>query len=126
MEKPQPFNPAHRKHVLVPKTVVMPDTCLGCENKIRFGKTVLRCKECKSYCHSDCMHLLPLPCVPVVNTPHKKAMGTINDYTPTTAPMVPSLVVQCINEVERRGLDELGIYRVPGSEKEVKSKSIVL
>jgi len=33
---------------------------------------------------------------------------------------VPALVVHCLNEVEARGLEEVGIYRVPGSEREVK------
>ncbi|KAG5892677.1 hypothetical protein JTB14_004874 [Gonioctena quinquepunctata] len=41
-------------------------------------------------------------------------------YTPTTPPMVPSLIVHCVNEIEQRGLNELGIYRIPGSEKDVK------
>ena len=30
------------------------------------------------------------------------------------------LQIHCINEVECRGLSEQGIYRVPGSEKEVR------
>lgn len=39
-------------------------------------------------------------------------------------PMVPSLVVHCANEVEARGLDEVGIYRVPGSDKEVRALKV--
>lgn len=46
--------------------------------------------------------------------------GTIADYAPTWPPMVPALIVHCINEVELRGLEEIGIYRVPGSERDVK------
>lgn len=38
--------------------------------------------------------------------------------------MVPALVVHCLREVECRGLNELGIYRVPGSEREVKSLKV--
>jgi len=34
--------------------------------------------------------------------------------------MVPAIIVHCANEVESRGLAEVGIYRVPGSEREVK------
>lgn len=34
--------------------------------------------------------------------------------------MVPGIIVHCVKEVELRGLDEVGIYRVPGSEKDVK------
>ena len=35
-------------------------------------------------------------------------------------PMVPSLVVHCINEVELRGMNEQGLYRVNGGANEVK------
>ena len=30
------------------------------------------------------------------------------------------LQIHCVNEIEHRGLHETGIYRVPGSEREVK------
>lgn len=33
---------------------------------------------------------------------------------------VPLLVVHCISEIERRGLNTIGLYRVSGSDKEVK------
>lgn len=40
-------------------------------------------------------------CVPQsVGTPTVKgAMGVIADYAPTNAPMVPGIIVHCINEV---------------------------
>ncbi|CAL4143840.1 unnamed protein product, partial [Meganyctiphanes norvegica] len=47
--------------------------------------------------------------------------GVIADFTTQVAPMVPAIVVHITNEVEKRGLTETGIYRIPGSEKEVKA-----
>lgn len=41
-----------------------------------------------------------------------------------TSPMIPSLVVHCIREIESRGLSEVGIYRVPGSERDVKGLKV--
>lgn len=112
-----------RQHQLQYKTVVMPDSCSVCEKRIRFGKSALRCKDCKSFCHPECKSSLPLPCVPLPCTPNgRKNMGSIGDYTPPCAPMVPALMVHCINEIEQRGLNEIGLYRIPGSEKDVKSK----
>lgn len=35
-------------------------------------------------------------------------------------PMVPSIVVHCINEVELRGMSEQGLYRVNGGANDVK------
>lgn len=34
--------------------------------------------------------------------------------------MVPAILVHCINEIEARGLNEIGLYRISGSEMEVK------
>ena len=34
--------------------------------------------------------------------------------------MVPALVVYCVKEIEARGLGEVGLYRIPGSEREVR------
>lgn len=34
--------------------------------------------------------------------------------------MVPALIQHCVNAIESRGKDIVGLYRVPGPEKEVK------
>lgn len=34
---------------------------------------------------------------------------------------IPPSIVHCISEIERRGLDTVGLYRVSGSDKEVKN-----
>ncbi|RXG59810.1 Rac GTPase-activating protein 1 [Armadillidium vulgare] len=46
--------------------------------------------------------------------------SSIADFAPRIAPMVPAIIVHCTNEVENRGLSEVGVYRVPGAEREVK------
>ncbi|XP_017771675.1 PREDICTED: rac GTPase-activating protein 1-like [Nicrophorus vespilloides] len=110
-----------RQHVLQSKTIVMPDTCVSCEKRLRFGKSALKCKDCRATCHPECKGNLPLPCVPYVNTPtQKNILGFISDYTPTTTPMVPALIMHCLNEIEQKGLMEIGLYRIPGSERDVK------
>ena len=32
--------------------------------------------------------------------------------------MVPPLLTVCIQEIEKRGLNEVGLYRIPGNESE--------
>ncbi|CAH0548067.1 unnamed protein product [Brassicogethes aeneus] len=111
----------YKQHVLQQKTIVMPDTCGPCERRIRFGKTALKCKECRVLCHLECRDKLPLACVPLAGTPNSKnQQGIVSDYTPTTAPMVPGILIHCVNEIEAKGLNELGIYRIPGAERDVK------
>lgn len=50
--------------------MVMPDNCVVCEKRIRFGKTAVKCKECRGVCHVECKEKLPLPCIPLLNTPN--------------------------------------------------------
>ncbi|KAF7266136.1 hypothetical protein GWI33_020506 [Rhynchophorus ferrugineus] len=119
---PRATSTSNRPHTLQQKTMVVPDFCACCEKRIRFGKTGLKCKECRSLCHMECKDKLPLPCIPLINTPnHKNILGIISDYTPTTPPMVPALIMHCVNEIELRGFNELGLYRISASEKDVKS-----
>ncbi|EFA01222.2 rac GTPase-activating protein 1 [Tribolium castaneum] len=113
---------AGKEHCFQQKTLVMPETCTSCDKRIRFGRSAFKCKECKALCHLECKNNLPLPCIPVVHTPNQRnGLGVIGDYTPTTPPMVPAILIHCINEIELRGLSEVGLYRVPGSERDVKA-----
>lgn len=48
-------------------------------------------------------------------------MGSLSDYAPLVPPLVPALIIHCVNEIESRGLREVGIYRVSGPEREIKS-----
>ncbi|XP_033104856.1 rac GTPase-activating protein 1-like [Anneissia japonica] len=109
-----------RPHTFVTKTVIKPESCNPCGKRIKFGKYALKCKDCRAVCHPDCKEMVALPCVPSASTPGKKLSNTLGDYVPTSSPLVPAIVVHCIAEVERRGLMEEGVYRVPGSEKAVK------
>lgn len=86
-------------------------------------------------------------CIPKNQAKLHGKQGYIVDYVPAENPMIPPLIVHCINEVrsalnqlillanlpmaslnllsiiqiERRGLTEKGLYRVSGSEKEIKA-----
>lgn len=91
-----------------------------------------------------------MACIPKSQgTPSVKhgKQGYITDYVPNKSPLVPALIVHCVNEVclllkenmdwnlnrnvkmhlfshlqiETRGLSEEGLYRVSGSEKEIKA-----
>lgn len=39
------------------------------------------------------------------------AFHSISKFAPLVPPMIPALVIHCVNEVEKRGLREIGIYR---------------
>ncbi|XP_058442685.1 rac GTPase-activating protein 1 [Malaya genurostris] len=114
-----------RQHAFAGKTFLKySETCTQCQQRIRFGSVGLRCRECKAVVHSDCRDRLTIACVPQSSgTPTLKGnqAGCLSDYTPNVGPMIPGLIVHCVNEIETRGLTEVGIYRVSGSEREVRT-----
>ncbi|XP_032222400.1 rac GTPase-activating protein 1 isoform X2 [Nematostella vectensis] len=112
-----------KSHIFCSKTVIKPESCQPCGKRIKFGKLALKCKDCRAVCHPDCKDNVPLPCIPSNLTPgsgHRRQEETLEFYTPNTSPMVPAIVVQCISEIEKRGLNEVGLYRVPGAERSIK------
>ncbi|XP_022086734.1 rac GTPase-activating protein 1-like isoform X2 [Acanthaster planci] len=123
-EEPIKTSKAARQHSFCTKTVLKPESCKPCGKRIKFGKYALKCKDCRMVCHPDCQDEAPLPCQPVVLTPTKsRPYGPntqLSDVAPSTSPMVPPLVVQCVAEVERRGMSEEGLYRLSGSERAIK------
>ncbi|XP_064484260.1 rac GTPase-activating protein 1-like isoform X2 [Ornithodoros turicata] len=113
-----------REHSFCTKTVIKPDQCGPCGKRITFYKPVLKCSRCRATCHPECKDKVPLPCIAVRSTPTQSNNGALKsriaDHAPPTSPMVPAIIVHCIQEVERRGLNEVGLYRVCGAEKEVR------
>ncbi|RXN05371.1 rac GTPase-activating 1 [Labeo rohita] len=110
-----------RLHEFVSKTVIKPESCVPCGKRIKFGKISLKCRDCRVVAHPECRERCPLPCIPTMTgTPVKFEEGALANYVSTSSPMIPSLVVHCVNEIEQRGLRETGLYRVSGSDRVVK------
>lgn len=73
----------------------------------------------------DCKSRMPMPCIPVVQTPSSKGfVGLLADYAPSTSPMIPALVIHCVSEIERRCMNHKGLYRVNGSDSQVKELKV--
>ncbi|XP_068068603.1 rac GTPase-activating protein 1 isoform X2 [Anomalospiza imberbis] len=105
-----------RLHDFVSKTVIKPESCVPCGKRVKFGKISLKCRDCRVVAHPECRERCPLPCIPTLTgTP-----GTLMDFVPSTPPMIPSIIVHCVNEIEQRGLHETGIYRISGCDKTVR------
>eukprot|EP00731_Ephydatia_muelleri_P009340 Em0004g1678a len=111
-----------RNHTFFNKTTLKSELCQVCNKAVKFGKTCLKCRDCRTVCHPECKDKAALPCVPCVPTPNKKKMheADLASFCPQCVPRVPAIVVHCVHEIERRALADVGIYRVPGSDKMVK------
>ncbi|KAL4701607.1 hypothetical protein H8959_015611 [Pygathrix nigripes] len=65
------------------------------------------CRDCRVVSHPECRDRCPLPCIPtLIGTPVKIGEGMLADFVSQTSPMIPSIVVHCVNEIEQRGLTE--------------------
>ncbi|NWU94754.1 RGAP1 protein, partial [Upupa epops] len=116
-----PQNNGVRLHDFVSKTVIKPESCVPCGKRVKFGKISLKCRDCRVVAHPECRDRCPLPCIPTLTgTPVRIGEGTLMDFVPSAPPMIPSIVVHCVNEIEQRGLHETGLYRVSGCDKTVR------
>uniref|UniRef100_A0A8C7ZIF6 Rac GTPase-activating protein 1 n=1 Tax=Oryzias sinensis TaxID=183150 RepID=A0A8C7ZIF6_9TELE len=114
--------PVNLTRFLIPALqVIKSEFCGPCGRRTKFGKLYLRCQDCRVVAHPECRDLCPLPCnPPAVATPIRNTEATLADFAPATPPMIPPLILYCIKEIERRGLHEVGLYRVSGHERAVK------
>ncbi|KAM6397104.1 rac GTPase-activating protein 1-like [Pluvialis apricaria] len=108
------------QHQFTSKTVIRPEPCGVCGSRIRFGKAAFKCRQCQLLLHHKCREQCPSPCAPRPRHHAWPREGVLADFAPHKPPLVPTLVVQCVTEVETRGLTETGLYRVPGAEQLVR------
>nr|XP_043874484.1 rac GTPase-activating protein 1 [Solea senegalensis] len=108
------------KHVFVSKTVIRPETCLPCGKRIRFGRMAVKCRSCRAVAHPECKHKFIGDCSSAAGGTGHMTQDLLESFAPPTHPRVPRLIIECVSEIERRGLDERGLYRVPGGERLVK------
>uniref|UniRef100_A0A914UZY2 Rac GTPase-activating protein 1 n=1 Tax=Plectus sambesii TaxID=2011161 RepID=A0A914UZY2_9BILA len=110
-----------RPHFFSHKTTLLREYCDVCAKRIGFGSATLKCADCRLTCHEHCRDRAPMPCVPRQGTP--KTPGNqrprLLEFCPTRPPMIPHIIIHCVVELERRGLGYVGIYRIPGSERQV-------
>nr|AAG50293.1 FKSG42 [Homo sapiens] len=107
----------------VSKTVIKPEFYVPCGKQIKFGKLSLKCQDCCVISRPECRDHCPLPCIPtLIGTPVKIGEGMLADFVSQTFPMIPRIVVHCVNEIEQRGLTETGLYRILGCDSTVKLK----
>ncbi|CAN9508824.1 unnamed protein product [Ophioblennius macclurei] len=109
------------KHVFVSKTVIWTETCPPCNKRIRFGKMAMRCRNCHMLVHPECKQKITNGCTATGIATGKKAFkDSLEGFAPSTRPRVAQPIKDCVAEIERRGLQERGLYRIPGGERQVK------
>ena len=116
----------NRSHSFAPKKLFRSnETCTVCNSKFGFYASYFRCADCRACVHGACKTKLPTPCIPYTTSNQigkKGRLLTIADFVnPNSRPCIPGIIIHCCREIERRGLNEPGLYRIPGSDSEVKA-----
>ncbi|CAM4828797.1 unnamed protein product, partial [Rotaria magnacalcarata] len=108
-----------RGHNFISRNILIPETCCVCLKRIHFGKLAYRCQGCNALCHTGCKENCTTLCLPNVKTPNRGAVCKFSPREPNQL-QIPALLVHCINEIEQRGLQELGLYRLNVIESQAK------
>lgn len=109
-----------KSHLFKGQVILNSEFCAHCDKRTRFGKMIMKCRECDMVCHTECKDLVQRACYKVTNYPPS---GTISDYVGMNEfPHIPPILQMVINEIEIRGLltHEVGLYRVNGSDVQIK------
>jgi len=94
---------------------------------------VVKCVQCGEKCHGDCADKMQPNCgakeaedalTPKARRPSKRSSPRESDGDIYGAALkeggdIPFVVTACVNAVERLGLQEEGIYRIPGRKAEI-------
>ncbi|CAF0991328.1 unnamed protein product [Rotaria sordida] len=108
-----------KTHNFISRNILIPETCCVCLKRIHFGKLAYRCQTCHALCHTGCKENCTTLCLPNIKTPNH---GAVSKFSPreTNQLQIPALLIHCINEIEQRGLQEVGIYRLNVVENQIK------
>jgi chimaerin len=101
--------------------------CEFCGNFLwGFTAQGVKCSECGFIAHKKCSELVPAKCVPDL----KKIRGIFGIDLTTIVQVhkchIPFIVIKCVQEVEKRGLQQEGIYRISGFADEIETLKLSL
>jgi Rac GTPase-activating protein 1 len=112
-----------KPHLFKGQVILNSESCAHCDKRTKFGKMIMKCRECDIVVHNECKDLLQRPCYQISHFP---VQGLISDYVITNeneaTPHIPPIIQIVINEIEAKGLSahEVGLYRVNGSDMQIK------
>ncbi|XP_063584977.1 N-chimaerin-like isoform X2 [Penaeus indicus] len=81
----------------------------------------VKCQDCNFKAHKQCSSRVPNDCCPDLKDLQSIFGADLTTSLRGSTESVPSVVTECVSEVEARGLTMEGIYRVPGSQDQIEA-----
>ncbi|KRY53040.1 N-chimaerin, partial [Trichinella britovi] len=110
-----------KSHTFKVQTFLTPHWCDYCGNYIwgLVGQG-LKCEECGFAAHRRCAEKTPQDCRPDLKYVKRTFGVDLTTFSMAHRVPVPHVVEWCVDEIERRGLDTEGLYRVSGSHEQIE------
>ncbi|KRZ07132.1 N-chimaerin, partial [Trichinella zimbabwensis] len=110
-----------KSHTFKVQTFLTPHWCDYCGNYIwgLVGQG-LKCEECGFGAHRRCAEKAPQDCRPDLKYVKRTFGVDLTTFSMAHRMPVPHVVECCVDEIERRGLDTEGLYRVSGSHEQIE------
>lgn len=58
-----------KSHLFKGQVILNSELCAHCDKRTKFGKMIMKCRECDMVVHTECKDLIQRPCYRVVNFP---------------------------------------------------------
>jgi len=120
----------HGSHTFLPTSFLRPIKCDACGEKM-WGLSELRCQGCLYATHARCLPHVPQLCYgshttsslespPAVEESIKLFGSDLSERSRYEDRPIPLIIEQCIQAVEKRGMDYEGIYRKSGGAAQMR------
>ena len=60
-----------RSHLFKAQVILNSEYCAHCDKRNKFGKMIMKCRECDLVVHTECKDMLQRPCYPAFNFPNQ-------------------------------------------------------
>ncbi|XP_064610312.1 N-chimaerin-like isoform X2 [Liolophura sinensis] len=81
----------------------------------------VKCQDCGFKAHVKCAFIVPNNCLPSMKYVKKVFGVDLTTVCKAQKNTVPTIVQKCIEEIDAKGLNEMGIYRVAGESSDVEA-----
>ncbi|BFZ22571.1 hypothetical protein BsWGS_25610 [Bradybaena similaris] len=111
-----------KQHIFKVQNFIGLHWCDFCAN-FMWGLTAqgVKCQDCGIQAHKKCSEKLPNDCMPDMKYVKRIFGGDLTTVVKAQKSQIPIVVEKCVKEIELRGLDSEGLYRLAGFHDDIEA-----